>query len=75
MDTVTPIGYRTQGFTICNGDPVEKEDGYRSAEAITPFDILIGDGFDKILRHLGLKEVYSMFYTIMYYWFINIFSF
>ncbi len=75
MDTVTPVGYRTQGFTIDNGEAVEKEDGFRSAEAITPFDILIGDGFDKILRHMGLKEAFSMLYTIMYYWFETVFGF
>ncbi len=75
MDTVTPMGYRTQGFTINNGAAVEKQGGILSSEAVTPFDILIGSGTDKILRELGLKEVFSMMYTVIYYWFSTVLNF
>ncbi len=68
VDNITPVGYRHQYFTVMNGDAVEDEGGLRRAEAITPFDILIGDDFDAFLRKLGLKEAFSMLYTIMYYW-------
>ncbi len=68
VDNITPVGYRHQYFTVMNGEAVEDEGGLRRAEAITPFDILIGDDFDAVLRKLGLKEAFSMLYTIMYYW-------
>ncbi len=68
VDNITPVGYRHQYFTVMNGDAVEDEGGLRRAEAITPFDILIGDDFDAVLRKLGLKEAFSMLYTIAYYW-------
>ncbi len=75
MDNITPVGYRTQTFTLDNGSPVEDEGGYRRAEAITPFDILIGDDFDAFLRKLGLKELFSMLYTIVYFWSEALFAF
>lgn len=74
MATVTPVGYRTQYYTIDNGEAVEETDGLVKADAVTPFDILIGDDFDAILRQLGLKELFSMFYTIVYYWINTIFG-
>ncbi len=67
-DTVTPAGYRTQTFTLDNGDAVADEGGYRKSDAVTPFDILIGDDFDAFLRSLGLKELFSMIYTVVYFW-------
>ena len=68
MDNITPAGYRTQTFTLDNGEAVADEGGYRRAEAVTPFDILIGDDFDDFLRSLGLKELFSMIYTVIYFW-------
>ena len=41
-------------------------EGYVDAEAKTPFDSILFGGFDNILRMLGLKELLSMFYTIIY---------
>lgn len=75
MDNITPVGYRTQTFTLDNGDPVADEGGYRKADAVTPFDILIGDDFDAFLRKLGLKEFFSMVYTIVYFWSQALFQF
>ncbi|MBQ8015402.1 MAG: hypothetical protein IJ264_04365 [Clostridia bacterium] len=68
MDNLTPAGYRTQTFTLDNGEAVADEGGFRNAEAVTPFDILIGDNFDAFLRRLGLKELFSMIYTVIYFW-------
>lgn len=67
MENVTPIGYRTQGFTLSNGAAVEMQGGFVDAETKTPFDsIIIFKEFDAILRTLGIKELLSMFYTIIY---------
>ncbi len=68
MDNITPTGYRSQTFTLDNGAAVADEGGYRRAEPATSFDILIGDDFDAVLRKLGLKELFSMIYTIVYFW-------
>lgn len=75
MDTVTPMGYRTQGFTVDNGEAVEKSDGFVSSDVVTPFDKLIGSGLDSLLRKMGLKEAFTMLYTIMYYWANTVFGF
>ena len=67
MENVTPIGYRTQGFTLSNGAAVEKQDGFVDAETRTPFDdIIIFKEIDAIFRFLGIRELLSMFYTIIY---------
>ena len=66
MDNITPVGYRTQTFTLDNGKAAEKQEGYVSAEAKTPFDDVLFGEFDAILKKLGLKELLSMFYTIIY---------
>ncbi len=74
MATVTPVGYRTQYFTVKNGEAVEKDEGYVDAGAKTPIDNCIFDGMDFVLRSLGLKELISMFTTIFYYWNTFIFN-
>ena len=67
MDNITPVGYRTQGFTLDNGAAVENQDGFVNAETATPFDdIIIFKEIDAILRMLGIRELLSMFYTIVY---------
>ena len=66
IDNITPVGYRTQGFTLDNGAAAENQEGYVNAEAKTPFDNLLFGELDTILRKLGLKELLSMFYTIIY---------
>ncbi|MBR6532116.1 MAG: hypothetical protein IKT61_06405 [Clostridia bacterium] len=69
MDTVTPIGYRTQHFRVMNGDPVEMQEGFVSLEPKTPFDNLIDNNLNVILKTLGLKEVFAMLFNIVYYWY------
>lgn len=68
MDTVTPAGYRTQTFKLANGEAVAEAEGYESIEAETPFDNIINEDIDALLRKLGLKEFISMIYTIIYFW-------
>lgn len=68
MQTVTPVGYRTQYFTIENGEAVDETEGFVSAQAKTPFDFLLAEPVDALLRTLGLKEFFSMTFTIVYYW-------
>lgn len=69
MDTVTPLGYRTQTFKIVNGDAVDEEEGFVSIEPTTPFDSLLDHNLNVILKTLGLKEVFSMIYNIMFFWY------
>ena len=75
MDTVSPLGYRTQNYMIVNGDAVDYEGGTVSAAAKTPFDDIIGDGMAKLLKNLGLYELLSMIYTMIYYSIVPIFGF
>ncbi len=74
MGTITPIGYRTQYFTVNNGDPVEGGEGYIDIEPVTPFDKLINGPLDSFLRDLGLKDFFAMIYNIIYYWINSIFA-
>ncbi len=66
-ETVTPLGYRTQNFTVMNGEAVENAGGTVSSAAKTPFDAIIGDGMTKLLKNLGLYELLSMVYTMIFY--------
>ena len=75
MDTVTPIGYRTQAFRLLNGDIAEKAEGFVSADAQTAFDDVINETIDLLLSRLGLKEVFSMIYSIINYWVGNLIRF
>ena len=68
MDTVTPVGYRTQTFKLANGNPVAQGEGYVSIEASTGFDYIIPEPIENILRQLGLWELCSMMHTIWSYW-------
>ena len=72
MNTITPIGYRTQAFRIVNGELVEDAGDYADSEATMPFDGIIDVNVETILRNLGLKEVFTMIYSILNYWFAQI---
>ena len=69
MDTVTPVGYRTQGFRIDNGESAEKQDGFVSIEPTTPFDGVVDNNLNVILKTFGFREMFSMIFNIIYYWF------
>lgn len=72
MDTVTPIDYRTQGFRLLNGEAAESEDEYADADAVMPFDGIINETIASVLQRLGLREVFSMIYSILNYWMAKI---
>ena len=67
METLTPLGFRTQNFTVMNGDAVDNAGGTVSSAAKTPFDDIMGDGMAKLLKDLGLYELLSMVYTMIFY--------
>ncbi|MEE1065934.1 MAG: alpha/beta fold hydrolase [Acutalibacteraceae bacterium] len=71
MNTITPIGYRTQTFRIMNGAPVE------NTEELVDFEdqTVMNGQLDSVLGSLGLREIVSMLYTIISYWVSTIFSF
>ncbi len=71
MNTITPIGYRTQTFRVMNGVPVEKNEDFVSLEENT----ITNGQLDSVLGTLGLREIVSMLYTIISYWVSTIFSF
>lgn len=75
MDTITPIGYRTQAFRLMNGESAEKTAEYVSTDAYTAFDDVTDDWIDSILAEFGLREVVSMIYSIISYWMAEIFAF
>ena len=58
-----------------NGEAVEKVGDYRKSTEVTPFDTLIGDNFAAFLQKLGLKEFFTMIYTVMCYWFRTVTGF
>ena len=64
--TITPLGYRTQGFTVMNGDAVANGGGYVSLEPDTPFDNLINDDIAAFLNSFGLKELFTMIYNMLF---------
>ena len=68
MDTVTPACYRTQKYTVMNGDDVTFDGGYVSNEE-TLLNKAVGPFITKILKALGLNEFFSMIYS----WFTYIF--
>lgn len=59
MDNLTPTGYRTQKFTVMNGEAVTGSDGFVQAENESMFDSL--------LAKLGLKEFVTMVINVLRY--------
>lgn len=74
MGTVTPFGYRTQYFTINNGEAAAPSDGLTDAAPETPLENILGENGMAILGRLGLKELVTMFVNIIFYWINTIFA-
>lgn len=74
MATITPVGYRTQYFTVNNGEAAAPTDELVDASPETPLDKILGEGGMKILGSLGLKELVTMFVNIVFYWVNRIFA-
>ena len=67
MDTVTPVGYRTQVFRVINGDSVEKTEDYTDLQDQAVGNVL-GEALLTLLGKLGLRELVTMIYSIVNYW-------
>lgn len=74
MGTITPFGYRTQYFTINNGEAAAPSDGLTDATPETPLESILGESGMAILGRLGLKELVTMFVNIIFYWINTIFA-
>lgn len=74
MGTVTPLGYRTQYFTINNGEAAAPSDGYISTTPSSPLSDILGESGMALLGRLGLSELMTMIINIIFYWVKTIFS-
>ena len=74
MGTITPFGYRTQYFTINNGEAAAPSDGLTDVTPETPLESILGESGMAILGRLGLKELVTMFVNIIFYWINTIFA-
>ena len=75
MATITPVGYRTQYFTVNNGDPVSSSDGLVDLTPHSPLDSIPGgEIIMNLLGTLGLRELVTMFFNIIFYWINTIFA-
>ncbi|MBR3836166.1 MAG: hypothetical protein IKJ69_05220 [Clostridia bacterium] len=75
MDTITPIGYRTQTFRIMNGEAVETQEGFEDLEPTTPFDGIADNNINAILKKFGFRELVAMLYNIIFYWYDMLIAF
>ena len=66
MDTVTPACYRIQSYSVMNGDDIQFDGGYVSADE-TPLNRMVGPVMTKILKALGLNEFMSMIFSWLSY--------
>ena len=73
-NTVTPVGYRTQSYTVENGERVAAQGMLANSAFTAPIDKIIGKNADALLKNLGLKEFVSMVTTIVYYWINTVFA-
>lgn len=72
IGTATPLCYRTQGFTVMNGDDVKYDNGYVNAKE-TALNKLLGEKMTAFLKKLGLNEFFSMFFNTLLYWIRTVF--
>lgn len=69
-DNLTPAGYRTQGYTVMNGENVEQSNGTVNAGGEPIIDGL----FAKLLKTLGLYEFITMITEVIMFAFSAIFA-
>ncbi len=67
-DGKIPMSYRTQNFTVNNGEKVENAGGLVDAFEDTPFDKSTFDFVEDMLKKLGMYDFFAMFFNIIYYW-------
>ncbi len=67
-DSAIPLSYKTQNFTINNGEKLESSEGFVDAFEKTPFDKILFSFVKDGLKQLGIYDLLSMLYNIIYYW-------
>ncbi len=74
-DSTIPLSYRTQNFTINNGEKVESTGTLTDAFEKTPFDkIIVFDFVKDALKHFGAYDFLAMFFNIIFYWISTAFA-
>ncbi len=73
-DTKTPLNYKTNGYTIMNGEKILGSNNMMKIEATTPFEKYTPGFIVDLFSIFGLKEVASLFSIIIYSYFQNIFK-
>ncbi len=73
-DSKLPMSYRTQNFTINNGETVDTDGGFDDAFETNPFDKITGGTLNAVLKKIGIYDLLAMFYNIIYYWISTAFA-
>ncbi len=68
-DGTIPLSYKTQNFTINNGEKIENGNDYADAFEKLPFDRIISVTAKDAMMKFGIYDLLAMFYNILYYWF------
>lgn len=66
MGNITPLNYRTLGFTVMNGEYRAASNETVASDGGTPLDRLLGNTFVSFLQKLGLREIFTVFFTILW---------
>ncbi len=67
-DGKIPMSYRTQNFTVRNGERVGITGSLVDAFEDTPFEKKTPDFVEYILGKAGVYDFFAMFFNIIYYW-------
>ncbi len=67
-DGSLPASYRTQNFTLNNGEKIEGSDGLVDAFEDTPFEKYTPDFIEYVLEKLGIYDFFAMVFNVIYYW-------
>lgn len=66
MDNITPLNYRTLGFTVLNGEQSAAGTGTVSARDTSPLDRILGEKIMSLLEKLGMREWLTVLFTIVW---------
>ncbi len=69
-----PLSYRTQNFTIKNGEKAEGDNSLVGAFEETPFEKQTPDFIENVLERIGIYDLVKMFYNIICYWLTTVFA-
>lgn len=60
MGNITPLSYKTNAFTLMNGEFVQGESGIQPIEQTTPFEKAMPEFLLKIFQWFGFREWFAM---------------